>query len=121
MMVLIFSKFQLKSLLQLRCLSKSLNELISSPNFIWLHTKQFVLLKTPTHLFKRYFSKGLQKEKIQLIDVSNFDNPVMRLRSPFSVDLSYYFYCRIIGICNTVLFMLDALLDHSSPEGTLES
>ncbi|XP_015165297.1 F-box protein CPR30-like [Solanum tuberosum] len=115
MMVLIFSKLQPKSLLQLKCLSKSWNALISSPDFIWLHTQQSVLLKPPTHLFKRYFSTGLKKEKIRLADVSNFDTPVMRLRSPFNIGLPDYFYCRIIGICNGVLCMLDDLLDHSSP------
>ncbi|KAH0774518.1 hypothetical protein KY290_011655 [Solanum tuberosum] len=39
----------------------------------------------------------------------------MRLRSPFNVGLPDYFYCRIIGICNGVLCMLDDLLDHNSP------
>ncbi|KAG5569254.1 hypothetical protein H5410_059020, partial [Solanum commersonii] len=60
-----------------------------------------------------YFSTGLKREKIQLADVSDFDN-VIPLRSPLNVGLPDYFYCRIIGICNGVLCMLDDLLEYRS-------
>ena len=113
MMVQIFSRLLPKSLLQLRCLSKFWNSLISSPDFIWLHTQQSVLLKPSTHLIKRYFSTGLKNEKIWLTDVSGVDNEIP-LRSPFNGRVPDYFYCRIIDNYNGVLCVLDDLFENKS-------
>ncbi|XP_055836299.1 F-box protein CPR1-like [Solanum dulcamara] len=113
MMVQIFSRLPPKSLLQLRCLSKFWNSLISSPDFIWLHTQQSVLLKPYKHLFKRNFSTALKKEKIRLADVSDVGTE-MPLRSPFNGRAPDYIYCRIIGICNGVLCVLDDLFEYKS-------
>ncbi|KAF3672360.1 hypothetical protein T459_08727 [Capsicum annuum] len=97
----IFSKLPLKSLLRFKCLSKSWDSQISSPEFIWLHTQESVLPKPPTHDIMRYFCTAFKREKIVLTDASGFDTQIS-LESPFNGRVPDYFYCRIVAICNGV-------------------
>ena len=84
-----------------------LNTLIGAE--IWVAALRFLII----HFIKSNVNIGLKREKIQLVDVSAFDN-VVPLRSPLNVGFLDYFYCRIIGISNGVLGMLDYLLEYRS-------
>ncbi|KAM3320570.1 hypothetical protein P3S67_007771 [Capsicum chacoense] len=106
----IFSKLPLKSLLRFKCLSKSWNSQISSPEFIWLHTQESVLPKTPTHDIMRYFCTAFKREKIVLTDASGVDTQIS-LESPFNGRVPDYFYCRIVAICNGVFCVSSYLFE----------
>lgn len=113
-MVQIFSRLPPESLVQSKCLSKSQNSIISSLDFIRQHTQQSVLQKFCTHMIKRYFNTTLNKERILLTYVSDVTRREIPLRSPFDGKVPDYFYCRIIGICNGVLCVLDDLFEYKS-------
>ncbi|XP_075076029.1 F-box/kelch-repeat protein At3g23880-like [Nicotiana tabacum] len=113
LMVQIFSRLPPKSLLRFRCISKSWNSQISSPEFISLHTLR-ILLKPSTGTIMRYFSTIERKERYLIVrrDASAYVDPVITLGSPFSGRVRYY--CRIVGVCNGVVCLSNDLFGYDN-------
>ncbi|XP_027127218.2 F-box/kelch-repeat protein At3g23880-like [Coffea arabica] len=102
----ILTRVPAKSLIRFRCVSKSWKSLISSPDFISLHTREAFLSK-PTipddRMLVRCYSKPRRTELYSV----HHDNEDFTVASEVKIDFPFrrlaQFYFRIVGFCNGLL------------------
>ncbi|KAM7503293.1 hypothetical protein LguiB_002197 [Lonicera macranthoides] len=105
-----------KSLLRFRCVSKSWCSLISSPNFITMHTRKLKLTNpnATTRTLVRHYSKTLKKELYSVhFDNESFDlDNDVKIEFPFRSQARYYF--RIVGCSNGLICLSDDLFGYTN-------
>ncbi|XP_027153035.1 F-box/kelch-repeat protein At3g23880-like [Coffea eugenioides] len=116
-MTQILIRVPVKSLLRLRCVSKSWNSLISSAYFISLYNHHAFLTKPSTpddKLLVRHYSKD-QKTEVYTVHYDNEAFAVengIKIGFPFRGLSRYYF--RIVGFSNGLLCLSDDLFGYTN-------
>ncbi|KAM7503215.1 hypothetical protein LguiB_002119 [Lonicera macranthoides] len=114
----ILSRLPIQSLLQFRCVSKSWNSLITSPNFITTHLNRTLASNSNqanTRTLLRHYSLTHEKEifsfRFDTNDTDTFD-ACQHLKCPLRRNYGYYF--SIIGSCNGLLCLTDDIFEYTN-------
>ncbi|KAI8012584.1 F-box protein CPR1 [Camellia lanceoleosa] len=92
----ILARLPVKSLLQMRCVCKSWNSLINSPNFITSHTNQTLANNNNELVLLRHHTDG--KDQFTVHCNNNTFNECTTFDCPFTNWTKYYF--RVVGSCD---------------------
>ncbi|XP_028084940.1 F-box protein At3g07870-like [Camellia sinensis] len=94
----ILASLPVKSLLQMRCVCKSWNSLINSPNFITSHTNQTLANNNNELVLLRHHTDG--KDQFTVHCNNNIFNECTTFDCPFTNWTKYYL--RVVGSCGLV-------------------
>ncbi|THG21162.1 hypothetical protein TEA_011496 [Camellia sinensis var. sinensis] len=92
----ILARLLVKSLLQMRCVCKSWNSLINSPNFITSHTNQTLANNNNELVLLRHHTDG--KDQFTVHCNNNTFNECTTFDCPFTNWTKYYL--RVVGLCD---------------------
>nr|XP_027063575.1 F-box/kelch-repeat protein At3g06240-like [Coffea arabica] len=113
----ILARVPAKSLLRFRCVSKSWKSLISSSDFISLHTRQAFLSEPAVpddRVLVRHYSKP---QRTELYSVHH-DNEDFTVASGVKIDFPFrrlaQFYFRIVGFSNGLLCLSDDIFGYTN-------
>ncbi|KAM7503209.1 hypothetical protein LguiB_002113 [Lonicera macranthoides] len=111
----ILSRLPVQSLLKFRCVSKSWNSLITSPNFITIHINQSLASDQTnnTHTLFRHYTLTHKKELFSYrSDTDDTFDEYQDLKCP--LKSKYGYYTRIIGTCNGLLCLSDDIFRYTN-------
>ncbi|KAA8524975.1 hypothetical protein F0562_011387 [Nyssa sinensis] len=105
----ILTRLPVKTLLQIRCVCKLWQSLISNPTFITTHLNRTRNTTNKSHtLLLRHFNEGERRNKehyLLLHDDQTRDEQSVELEFPFKTRSKYHF--RIVGSCNGLVCLSD--------------